>query len=369
MSPAPRLRFPYMLWARTEALRSPYSLSQASMPPAPAALFAHLGLELGDAAPLQVELERALARLFRVEPERVLVTPGASAAQCVAALRWFRPGARVVSDVPSHEPLRALPELLGAEQRFVRRRPERAWRIDARELRSALADAAGPAHLLTSNPHEPSGALQEEREIAALAQECARRGGLLVCCESAMEFVPSERRVHAFALAPNALSIGSLGPAYGLGALRIGWIVLGSGLATERASLQDLCFLAHVDPCSTALRAARHALERLPDLLQALRRVEHDCRPHFVRWLGETPGIECAVPEFGIVAFPRIAGVEDTVELARFLQREAGVDTVPGEFFGLSGHLRLSCALPEATLVEGLALLERGIAAYRAGKR
>ena len=50
----------------------------------------------------------------------------------------------------------------------------------------------------------------------------------------------------------------------------------------------------------------------------------------------------------------------DTRALAEHLAREHGVDVVPGEFFGLPGHLRVGCGVPAATLEEGLARLSAG---------
>lgn len=370
MSAPTPLRFPYMVWAQTESFVSPYSLSQSGMPAATSRYFSDLGIDLAPpAAGALQELEGKLAKLFRVEPARVIATLGASGGMQLAAQRWFGPGSRVVTDVPSYEPFRALPELFGAERRLVLRRAEEGWRLDPRELRAELAHGRGAGHVFTCNPHNPTGALAGADEVRAVAAEAERAGGLLVSCEVYMEYLPNERRVHAFALAPNAVTIGSLTKAYGLGALRIGWIVLGEALADERASLIDLAHLAYVDPPTCALRAGSRALDKLGDLLKPLRTVEHDSRPHWERWLGETEGVECVVPEFGIVAFPRIAGVEDSVELARYLQRAHGVDTVPGEFFGLAGHLRIGCGVPEQTLLEGLHRLARGIDAYRGGDR
>ncbi|MCB9915700.1 MAG: pyridoxal phosphate-dependent aminotransferase [Planctomycetes bacterium] len=359
--------FPYMFWAQTESCLSPYSLSLSGMPAPDGSFLDGLGVDLaGPTAGALPELQAKLAELFDVEPERVLVVAGASSGMFLAAARWFRPGTRVAAETPSYEPLRALPLFFGAELRPLQRRLEDDFRVTPEAARSALAGASGAGHLFLTNPHNPSGARMEADEIAALAGEAARAGGVLACCEVYMEFVRPEERVHAFALAPNTITIGSLTKAYGLGALRVGWVILGEGLAHERAALMDRLFLAYVDPPSVALRAARRALDRLPQLLQPLRRVEEESRPLWERWLRETPGVEAHVPPRGLIAFPRIAGVPDTAELVRYLQHEHGVDVVPGEFFGAPGHLRVGCGVPAETLREGLARLTAGLEAWRA---
>jgi aspartate/methionine/tyrosine aminotransferase len=201
--------------------------------------------------------------------------------------------------------------------------------------------------------------------MAAIAAAAERAGGNLISCEVYMEFVPNERRVHAFEVAPNGISIGSLTKAYGLGPMRIGWIVLGEGLVRERQHIVDMAYLSYVDPPTAILRAGRLALDRLSTLLQPLRVIERESRPMWERWLKGTEGIRAVVPEFGIIAFPRVEGVDDTIALSEYLAREHRVDVVPGEFFGLPGHVRIGCGAPAATLEEGLARLERGIEAFR----
>lgn len=363
----PALQFPYMVWAQESGALSPYCLSQSGMPPPSGSFAEGLGIDLDmPSVEARPALEAQLAALFGVDPERVIVSAGASAAMLSVALRFFRPGARVLSEAPSYEPLRVLPTYLGAQRKILPRRMEEGWTLDVELAEKLIAGAPGPVHAFVTNPNNPTGALLERERLRALAAACERAGGILACCEVYMEYLPNARRVHAFELAPNGLSIGSLTKAYGLGALRIGWIVLGEALVAERAALRDMTFLGYVDPPTSSLRAAQAALRSLPELLAPLARVEAECRPLFWSWLRESEGIQAHVPDHGIIAFPRIVGVDDTLALAEFLQREVQVDAVPGEFFGAPGHLRLGCGLPRATLVEALERLERGIRAYRA---
>ncbi len=365
MTTRPPVLFPYMFWAHTHAVRSPYCLSQSGMPAPDPALLQIAGPP--DLAPPPVEalpaLEARLAELFGVDPARVLVTMGASGAMHLLAMRFF-PGAHVVTELPSYEAFRALCAFYGGSTAIVERRAETGFALDPGAVTRALA-AGGPAHLFLCNPHNPTGAVLGPDELRALARAADERGGILISNEVYMEFAPSAERFHAFALAPNAVSIGSLTKAYGLGALRTGWIVLGEGLAAERTTLVDHSYLVGVDPPTPTLRAARAALERLEALLAPLRAFAHESRPLRDAWLARTPGVEGSIGRYGLHAFPRVVGVDDTRALAEHLAEAHGVDAVPGEFFGLPGHLRLSFGVPAATLEEALARLTAGIAAFR----
>jgi aspartate/methionine/tyrosine aminotransferase len=360
------LQFPYMFWAHQEGVLSPYCLSQSGMPVPPSDFLQ--GLEVDISHPCveaQPALEARLGELFGVDPKRVIATVGASSAMQLVAMGWFRAGATVAVEVPSYEPLRKLPGFFGADLVPLRRRPEALWEITPQDVRAALAGCSGPGHVFLTNPNNPTGAIMDEERMLAIAAEAAAAGGLLVSGEVYMEFLPNDRRVHAFDLAPNTISIGSMTKAYGLGALRIGWLILGEGVARDSMHLMDMSYLAYVDPPTPSLMAARVALDHLPELLKPVARVQSECRPMWERWLSETPGIECHVPEFGIVAFPRIDGIEDTAALSVFLRENFKVDAVPGEYFGLAGHLRVGCGVPAETLRVGLEQLGAGIEAFR----
>jgi aspartate/methionine/tyrosine aminotransferase len=370
-APRPDAWFPYMAWAHTHANRTAHALTQSGMPLADPAFLA--GLARADdldhpAREALPALEEALARRFGVPRSRVIVTLGATGGMFLAAARWFGRGTRVVTETPSYEPFRALPRFFGAELAVVERRPEERWALDPERVRAALARGGGPGHLFLSNPNNPTGVRSDRGLTAALAREAERAGGLLVSCDIYMEYLPASEAVWAHACAPNAVTIGSLTKAYGLGALRIGWIVLGEALEDERDALVDVAYLAYVDPPTASMRCATAALARLEGLLAPLRVVERESRPHFEHWLRTTPGIECVVPPFGIIAFPRVDGVEDTLALAEYLVREHQVDVVPGEFFGRKGHVRVGCGLPSAKLRAGLARLDQGLRAYRAAR-
>ncbi|SRR5258706_5620715 len=361
------IRFPYMFWAHDQSARTPHVLTQSGMPGADPALFSALGgIDLSHpSASALPEVEERLARRFGVDRGRVIVTLGASGGMHLAAARWFRPGARVVVDRPSYEPFRALPAHFGAETVELARRLEDDWRLDPAAVRKALAGARGPGHVFFANLHNPTGAGCAAGELSELAAAAAEHGGRLIVCEVYMEYAPQGERVHAFQVAPNGVSIGSLTKAYGVGPLRAGWMVLGEEVARERQALVDQLYLDYVDPPTVALRAFAVALDQLELLARPIARVEAESRPVFERWLRETEGIRVFVPRRGIIAFPRIEGVADTRALCEFLVREHQVDVVPGEFFGTPGHVRVGCAQPPELLRAGLGRLAAGIRAFR----
>jgi aspartate/methionine/tyrosine aminotransferase len=367
-TPPADLRFPYMAFARSAGGRARYSLVSSGMPPADARLF---GAELPDLGFANAEalprLQERLGAHLGVAPEQVIVTVGASAAMLVLALALFR-GARVAVETPSYEPLRALPGALGGELRPFERRASERFAVDPERVRRALEGGRGPGHVLLSTPHNPSGALVARDALRAAADAAEEHGGYLISNEVYLEFAPPELRsprgacasaVHA---APRSISIGSLTKAYGLGALRLGWIALGEEARDLRLRIEDAAFLDYVDPPTPILRLGLTALAELERLRAPYERFAAESKPVLARWLAETPGVEGAVGDHGLMAFPRLPGIDDTQAFQRHCVRAHDVDVVPGEYFGAPGHVRVGFGLEPSRLEEALARLSRALA-------
>jgi aspartate/methionine/tyrosine aminotransferase len=85
--------------------------------------------------------------------------------------------------------------------------------------------------------------------------------------------------------------------------------------------------------------------------------------------LREIPGVACPEPQGAFYVYPSVKGLlgrsiggrvaDDSVELAEIVLEQAEVAVVPGEAFGTPGYLRLSYALGDDDLVEGVGRLQR----------
>jgi aspartate/methionine/tyrosine aminotransferase len=92
-------------------------------------------------------------------------------------------------------------------------------------------------------------------------------------------------------------------------------------------------------------------------------------RRTMVRMLGGIDGVVCPEPRGAFYAYPSVKGVlgrevrgrtpRTSAELAELVLEEAEVAVVPGEAFGTPGYLRLSYALGDEDLAEGVGRLQR----------
>jgi aspartate/methionine/tyrosine aminotransferase len=300
---------------------------------------------------------------LRVAPEQLLITPGTTGALSITAAALFLAGSTVAVETPSYEPLRVLPLREGARVVEVLRERSRGWRLDPDAVGKALRGAAR-GHVLLTSPHNPSGARSSRADLEALASVAAGSGGYLVCNEIYEEFVDPAERFHAAVHLPNAISLGSLTKAYGLGCLRIGWVLLGSAAMAEREVFEDASFLQYVDLPTPALRAATRALGLERELLAPYGTVRTESRPLLARWLASERRVEAQLPEHGIIAFAAVPSAPDTRALAEHLAAREQLAVVPGEHFGAPGHLRIGFGSPAPALADALTRLSRGLDSF-----
>jgi len=116
-------------------------------------------------------------------------------------------------------------------------------------------------------------------------------------------------------------------------------------------------------------RAALAALTGPQDAVEEMRRAFDRRRRLIVDELNKIDGIVCPVPEGAFYVYPDVTGLLNrewggvtpttSLELADLILDQAEVAVVPGEAFGPSGYLRLSYALGDAPLLEGVQRLQR----------
>ena len=156
--------------------------------------------------------------------------------------------------------------------------------------------------------------------------------------------------------------VNGVAKTYAMTGWRVGWIIgpkdvvkaatnLQSHATSNVSNVAQVAALAAVSgDLSTPSRRCATAFDRR--------------RQTIVRMLNEIDGVLCPEPEGAFYAYPSVKALlgkeirgkrpQDSVELAALILEEAEVAVVPGEAFGTPGYLRLSYALGDEDLVEGV---------------
>jgi N-succinyldiaminopimelate aminotransferase len=156
--------------------------------------------------------------------DQVVVTTGATEAIAGAILGLVDPGDEVVVCEPYYDSYRAMIQFAGGIRRPVTlRAPD--YRLDPAELEAAVSDRT--RLILLNTPHNPTGRVLDEAELAAVA-DVAQRHDLVVVTDEVYEHLTYDKREHVpLATLPGmferTVSISSSGKTYSFTGWKIGW--------------------------------------------------------------------------------------------------------------------------------------------------
>ena len=228
--------------------------------------------------------------------------------------------------------------------------------------------------LIFVSPSNPTGAVYPAEEIAAIGRWAAEHGIWVMTDEIYEHLVygAAEHRsmpVLVPELADRCVVVNGVAKTYAMTGWRVGWMIGPPDVIAAATNLQSHATsnVANVSQAA-ALAAVSGDLEAV-----AMMRSAFDQRRRTIhRMLSEIPGVSCIEPEGAFYAFPSFVGVLNrklrgrlpltTLELAEVVLEEAGVAIVPGEAFGAPGYARMSYALGDDDLAEGVARLGKLLA-------
>ena len=277
--------------------------------------------------------------------DEVTISAGATEGMAAAVLALCQPGDEVVLFEPWYDAYRADVAMAGGTHRSVGLRPP-DFALDVDELRAAVTDRT--RLLVLNSPHNPTGKVFDDDELAAIAQVCVDHD-LVALTDEPYEHLVYEGRHRPLADLPGmrdrTVTISSAAKTFAVTGWKVGWICASPDLtAAVRAAKQWLTFsnatpfqhgvaagLALPDDYFTGLASQYRA--RRDRLCDGLASVGFDVTPsagtYFVtvdvRDLGEEDGMafcERLPKEVGVAAIPEVV-FHDDVEAGRPLVRFA----------------------------------------------
>ncbi|HUO49951.1 MAG TPA: pyridoxal phosphate-dependent aminotransferase, partial [Acidimicrobiales bacterium] len=223
--------------------------------------------------------------------------------------------------------------------------------------------------LLFVSPSNPTGAVYPRAEIEAIGRWALERGIWVLTDEIYEHLVYGGATHHSMPvlvpeLADRCLVANGVAKTYAMTGWRVGWLLGPSDAITAATNIQSH---ETSNVSNVAQRAALAAVSGgLEDV--AMMRTHFDRRRRTITaMLNEIDGVVCPEPEGAFYAFPSVKGLlgrslrgqrpATSAELAELCINEAKVAVVPGEAFGAPGYFRMSYAMAEHDMVEGVSRL------------
>ena len=285
-----------------------------------------------------VELRRAIAALYPgAEAEHVTVTIGSAEANFVVCWALFGAGRRAVIVAPTYMQMWGLAENAGTAVAPLWLRAERGWEPDPDDISRTIA--TGTDVVIVTDPNNPTGHVLSPEARAFIVARARAVGAWLVVDEV---FQGAERAGRAtptwWGATDRTIVVGGLSKAYGLPGLRIGWIV--SPPDVKRALLERHDYTV-IGPGPLTDRLALLAIQQRTPLHARTRTILNANYPVLADWLTDLDdGLAWREPECGAICFVRYDHPVPSLDVVERARAERDVLLVPGDYFGMPGHLR-----------------------------
>ena len=301
---------------------------------------------------------------YHVEPAQVLVTNGGKQAVYQTFATLLDPGDEVLVPAPYWTTYPEAIALAGGVMRPVRTDESTGYLASVEDLEAARTDRTKV--LLFVSPSNPTGAVYPPAQVAAIGRWAAEHGLWVVTDEIYEHLVYGDATfssvpVQAPQLADTCVVLNGVAKTYAMTGWRVGWMIGPRDVIDAAANLES-----HLtsNVCNVAQAAALAAVSGDLQAVAVMREAFDRRRLTMSRMLNEIPGVVCPEPQGAFYCYPSVKGLlgkeiagrlpQTSAELAGLILDEAEVAVVPGEAFGTPGYFRLSCALGDADLEEGI---------------
>ncbi|MCB5165977.1 pyridoxal phosphate-dependent aminotransferase [Streptomyces bambusae] len=328
------------------------------------------------------ELKKAIAEKtlrdsgLQVDPAQVLVTNGGKQAIYEAFAAILDPGDEVIVPAPYWTTYPESIRLAGGVPVEVVADETTGYRVSVEQLEAARTERTKV--VLFVSPSNPTGAVYSEDDARAIGAWAAEHGLWVLTDEIYEHLVYGDATFTSLPvlvpeLADKCIVVNGVAKTYAMTGWRVGWVIGPKDVIKAATNLQSH---ATSNVSNVAQVAAIAAVSGDLAAVAEMRKAFDRRRQTMVKMLNEIDGVFCPTPEGAFYAYPSVKELlgkeirgkrpQTSMELAALILDEAEVAVVPGEAFGTPGYLRLSYALGDDDLVEGVTRIQNLLAEAKA---
>ena len=327
------------------------------------------------------ELKQAIAEKtlrdsgYEASASQVLVTNGGKQAVYNTFATLLDPGDEVLLPTPYWTTYPEAIRLAGGVPVEVFAGPEQGYLVTVDQLEAALTERTKV--LLFVSPSNPTGAVYESAQVKEIG-EWASSKGLWVVTDEIYEHLTYDGvpftsiATAAPALGDKVVILNGVAKTYAMTGWRVGWMIGPADVIKAATNLQSH---ATSNVSNVSQMAALAAVSGPLDAVEEMKVAFDRRRRAMVERLSSIEGVNCPTPHGAFYAYPdvrgllgkEIAGVRPTTsaQLAALILDKVEVAIVPGEAFGPSGFVRLSYALGDDDLAEGVGRIQKFLGTAR----
>jgi len=304
------------------------------------------------------------------KPENIIVSTGAKHSLANIFMSFLNPGDEVIIPAPFWVSYPEQVKMMEAIPVFIHSSVESNFKVTAAQIEAAITPRT--KFIVYSSPCNPSGAVFNHKELAAIAEVLERHPQVYVVSDEIYEhinYVGKHESIAQFeSIKDRVIVVNGQAKGYAMTGWRIGYIAApayivkaceklqgqftsGTNSVAQRATIAAL--LGPQEPTYTMREAFRHRRDLVLDLMK------------------DIPGFKCNVPDGAFYVFPDVSAyfgksyngevISNSDEFCMFLLNVAHVAAVGGEGFGSPECVRLSYAAAEENLREAFRRIKEAL--------
>ncbi|MGP5522953.1 pyridoxal phosphate-dependent aminotransferase [Glutamicibacter arilaitensis] len=306
---------------------------------------------------------------YELKANQVLVTNGGKQAVYNTFATLLDPGDEVIVPAPYWTTYPEAIQLAGGKAVSIFAGPEQGYKVTVEQLESVLTERTKV--LLFVSPSNPTGAVYTPEQVRQIGQWAASKGLWVVTDEIYEHLTYGDASFSSIAtlvpeLEDRVVILNGVAKTYAMTGWRVGWMAGPADVIKAATNLQSH---ATSNVSNVSQRAALAAVAGPLDAVNEMKVAFNRRRLAIVESLNAIDGLHCPTPEGAFYAYSDVRGLlgreirgvvnNTSAELAAFILEQAEVAVVPGEAFGPSGYVRMSYALGDADLAEGISRMAK----------
>ncbi|MBQ8308833.1 MAG: pyridoxal phosphate-dependent aminotransferase [Clostridia bacterium] len=303
------------------------------------------------------------------EPSQIIVSNGAKHSIFNACYAVLEEGDEVIIPQPYWLTYPEVVKVCGATPVYLPCKKENKFKFSAEELKAAITPKT--KMLIFNSPSNPTGAVYNEEETRAIAKVC-EEAEIFVLADEIYEKL-CYNGVKPFSIAKVSekmkdltITVNGVSKTYAMTGWRVGYLAAPKDVAKAIDSFQSH---ATSNACSISQYATIEALNSSEEEIGEMVKVFDSRRAKLLKLIADIEGVQAVEPDGAFYVMMVVGGlygksyngkkITNSVEFADILLDAEKVATVPGVSFGADDCVRLSYALGDADLEEGLKRIKK----------
>ena len=326
-------------------------------------------------------LRKAICEKFKkdngleYEPSQIIVSNGAKHSIFNACYALIDEGDEVIIPAPYWLTYPEVVKVCGGVPKYLECKKENKFKFSAEELKNAIAPKT--KMLIFNSPSNPTGAVYSESEVREIAKVC-EDANIFVLADEIYEKL-CYNGVKPFSIAACSekmkdltVTVNGVSKSYAMTGWRIGYLAAPKDVAKAIDSFQSH---ATSNASSISQYATLEALNSPEEEMNKMVAIFDGRRAKLLKLIAEIDGVSAIEPDgafYVMMVVDKLYGkkygektIDGSMAFADALLEGEKVATIPGISFGADDCIRLSYALSEADIEEGLARIARFVAALR----